>query len=232
MRPITGCLLLLVALSFLACGDDDAKGGQSGAAPAAEADGRPEPSQPPLRTNAVARGLAPGLLRFEDLPGGWRVSREQAGSPEDTDLCGTNLAGIERQREKRGEAGAAYEQSPSGPYLVETIAAYPPGVAERVLADLAAVVQTCREVTIRDEEGGANLWQLTPLTFPPFGDETLAFREYWPPNGVEALVVYIRRGDRIMTLIQIAVNARVDRLQFESFVSRAYERFLRLDGAR
>ena len=160
------------------------------------------------------------------------MSREQAGSPEDTDLCGTNLADIERQRDKLGEAGAAYERSESRPYLVETIAAYPPGVAERVMAELTTIVQDCREATIRDDEGGTSRWDLTPVSFPQFGDQTVAFREYWSANGVEALIVYVRRGDRVMTLIQVAINSRVDRLQAETFVSRAYERFLRLGDGR
>jgi hypothetical protein len=75
-----------------------------------------------------------------------------------------------------------------------------------------------------------NTWQLTPLTFPQFGDQTLAFREYFPANDVEAIVVYVRRGDRIMVLLDIAINARVDRLQTETLVGRAYERFTQLGG--
>ena len=49
---------------------------------------------------------------------------------------------------------------------------------------------------------------------------------------MKAVIVYIRRGDRIMTLLHIAINRRVERLATETFVSRAYEHFLRLDSGR
>ena len=46
------------------------------------------------------------------------------------------------------------------------------------------------------------------------------------------MIVSIRRGDRIMTLLHIAINSRVERLETEALLSRAYERFLRLDSGR
>ena len=186
----------------------------------------------PRATGIAGSSLTRGLLRFEDMPGGWRLNAESMSSPENTEICGANLAALEQHRQKLGEAAISFERSQSGPYLAETLAAYPPGLAERVMVDLKAAVQSCTEVIIRDDEGSLSTWQLTPVSFPQFGDETLAFREYWPANNVEALVVYIRHGDRIAVLLHIAINGRVDRLQTEVFVSRAYERFAQLMTGR
>jgi hypothetical protein len=166
------------------------------------------------------------------MPGGWQFNAESAGSPENTDICHQNLATLEQHRQKLGEAAVGFQQSDNGPYFAETLAEYPPGVAERVMTDLSAAVETCRDITVRDDEGGTSTWELTPLQFPQFGDQTLAFREYWPANGVEAIVVYIRRGDRIMVLLHIAINSRVDRLQTETLAGRAYERFAQLSSGR
>jgi hypothetical protein len=192
----------------------------------------PAPSGGPRVTGPAGNSLRPGLLRFDDTPAGWVFNAESAGSPDDTTVCGTSLATLEQHRQKLGEAAIAFQRSDSGPYFAETIAAYPSGLAERVMADLTAAAQTCREVTVRDEEGSLSTWQLAPVSFPQFGDQTLAFREYWPANTVEAIVVYIRRGDRVLTLLAVAINSSVDRLQTETLVSRAYERFLRLDSGR
>lgn len=150
------------------------------------------------------------------------------GRPQDTDICTANLAILEQERQKLAEASIGFDRGESGPYLAQSLAAYPPGVAQHVMESLTSAVQSCRTVTVRDDEGSSSIWQLTPLTFPPFGDQALAFREYWPANGVEAIIVYIRRGDFITVLLHIAINSRVDRVQTETFVSRAYERFVRL----
>src|SRR5262249_51317155 len=164
-----------------------------------------------------AEALSRGLVSVQDLPAGWRLSQDSGGSPEDTDLCGANLAAIEHQRQKLGEAASSFERGGSGPYLVQTLAAYPSGVAEQVMSDLAAAIASCRQATIRDEEGSLSTWELAPIPFPQLGDQTIAFREYLPTNDVEAVIVYIRRGDRITVLLSIAIRAHVDLIQTEAF---------------
>jgi hypothetical protein len=228
-------LVVLAVLALSACGKDG--GGKAATGPAPDdasttAGSRSGANPGPRATGAAGSDLTRGLLRFEDMPAGWRLSAQSAGSPDDTELCGTSLATLEQHRGKLGEAAVGFERGESGPYVAQTLAAYPPGVAERVMTDLATAVQTCREVTVRDEEGSLSTWQLTPLSFPQFGDATVAFREYWPANGVEAIIVYLRRGDRIAALLHIAVNGRVDRIETETLVSRAYERFQQLNAGR
>ncbi len=73
-------------------------------------------------------------------------------------------------------------------------------------------------------------WQLSvPLLFPQLGDQTVAFRQYEPVNAIDAVVVYIRRGDRVTTLVQVAIRTRVDLGQLEGFARRAAEKLAAAD---
>jgi hypothetical protein len=232
-RLTSAAFALLLVVGLVACGGNDDDRTSSGSAETNQTPGiRERASGTPRTTGQAGDSLARGLLKFEDMPAGWTFNAESAGSPEDTDVCGTDLASLEQHRQKLGEAAIGFQHGESGPFFAETLAEYPPGTAERVMTDLAAAVQSCPEVVIRDDEGGTSTWQLSPLTFPEFGDQTVAFREHWPANGVEAIIVYIRRQNRIMVLLHIAINSRVDRLQTETLAGRAYERFNRLDSGR
>ncbi len=117
-----------------------------------------------------------------------------------------------------------FQQSEIGPFLVHAVAAYPTGVAVQVLTGLAATVGSCRQITVRDTEGSLTQWEVSLVPFPQLGDQTVAFREYQAVNQVEALVVYIRRGDVVAVLVDIAVRAAVDRRQTELLARRADEK--------
>jgi hypothetical protein len=201
----------------------------TGSGAGAGAGGRSMPGEPP-RTGPLADRLRRALLSLHDLPAGWRRSEDARGNPADTAVCGTTLASLERQADKLAEVEIGFQQSGIGPFLVHAVAAYPTGVAERVLTNLAAAVGSCRQIVVRDTEGSLTPWEVHPVPFPPLGDQTVAFREYQAVNQVEALVVYVRRGDMVAVLVDIAVRAPVDQRQAEMRARRADERLA--DAAR
>jgi hypothetical protein len=162
-------LVVFVVLAFTACrgqNDSTAATGQPLAATAVSAPAaRRSPASLPPRTGPLADRLSRGLLSVHNLPGGWKLSQEARGDPEDTDLCGTNLASLEQQRTKLAEVEAGFDRGASGLFLVHAITAYPEVVAQRMLDGLAAV-QACQQLVIRDDEGTLTTWELTPLSAP------------------------------------------------------------------
>lgn len=230
---IVGALLICSALLAWACGGSDKQESPGGQGAAPDSGGAATPSSARRQPNPGADRLFAGLLSVSDMPQGWARSRDTtAGNPEDTDICTQNLADLEQHRQKLAEASIGFDRGESGPFLAQTLAVYPPGVAQQVMDNLGKAIETCREVTVRDEEGASSLWQLTRLTAPELGDQALAFREYQPANLVEAQIVYIRKGDYITVMLHIAINSRVDRTQTDAFASRAYERLLHVAGER
>jgi hypothetical protein len=227
-------LVLAIALALTACGGKNTSAPAGSAAlgeptPQATATvARRPPASAPPRTGPLADRLSRALLSVQDLPGGWRLSRDARGDPDDTTLCGTGLGTLEQQRAKLAEVDVGFERGTTA-FIVQAVAAYPPGMAQRVLDDLAATVQPCHELVTRDDEGTLAEWQLTPIPFPQLGDQTVAFREYQAVNQVEALVVYIRRGDLVTVLLDIAIRAPVDRAHTEA-LARQIERKLAAVG--
>jgi hypothetical protein len=183
-----------------------------------------QPAFSPPRTGPLADHLTKSLLTIHDVPGGWRLSQDARGDPEDTDFCGQNLSSIEAHRTKLAEVEVGFERGSDGPFLVHAIAAYPEGTAQATMDRLTAAIASCVEITVRDDEGTASTWQVQPLSFPSLGDQSVAFREFQTVNQVEAVVVYLRRGNLVGIVIGIALRAPVDRVQLESLARLADER--------
>jgi hypothetical protein len=225
------CAVVLLAVGMIACGRGN--GGASGERAVAPdvAAPRDQPRATPVRDGPEAERLWRALLSAFDLGGGWHPAQDARGAPEYTNICAANLATLERQGQKTAEVGASFEQSPSGPFVGQTLAAYPPGVAEQVLADLRAATRDCNAVSVYDPtEDSWSVWQLSPLETQTVGDESLAFRQSFPPHAVDAEVVYIRRGDAISVLVHVAIGERIDPRQTENMARRAEERMRQLDG--
>lgn len=227
-------VLLAFALMIGACGGVTAPSQPGGSTlPPSAASRAPGPAGfAPSRTGPVADKLAKALLTSYDVPASWKRSKDVRGDPEDTTICDTSLATLEQHRAKLAEVDVGFERGSAGPFVVQAAAAYPAGTAPRVMDSLAAAVQPCRTLTVRDEEGTLTQWELTPIPFPQLGDQTVAFREYQPVNAVAALVVYVRRGDLVTVVITIAIRAPVDRAQAERFARRADEKLAAVAAGR
>lgn len=184
------------------------------------------------KPSAASERLARALLSIEDLPGGWSRSMDARGTPADTEICAASLARLEESASALATAEESFQRGGSGPYLVQSVTAYPPGGAERVMANLGAATHGCESVTVKDEEGQATNWQLSVLNFPHLADETLALREYQTVNNVEAVVVYIRKDDLVTVLLSIAVFNRVDFGQTEAVARAAAARLSQYVASR
>lgn len=226
LSPIAAAVLVIAA-----CGGGRGHGKTSGAVAPKASSATPILRQGPPSTGPEAQRLASALLAVPDLPGGWRLGQDTRSTPEDTNLCGANLATIERQGQKLAEVGVSFQQSPSGPYLSQTLTAYSGGLAQQVLDALRAAAGSCNTVTVKDkQEGSFSNWELTTPPFPQLGDQTLALREYLPAGNVEAIIVYVRRGDLLSVLLHVSVGQPIDRTQTEAFARRADEKLAQVVG--
>jgi hypothetical protein len=221
---------LVLVLAVVSCGGDDARGKGGEAAtdtPAPAARGTSRPSGP-TSSGALGERVSSALLTIHDMPSGWRLGSDARGDPDDTTWCGVSLGTLEQHRRKLGQADIAFERGEAGPFLTQSVVAYPEGMARQVLDDLTSSAGGCAEVTVRDDEGTLSTWQSSRIPFPELGDQTLALRQFFPVNNIEALVVYIRRGEYVTTLVHIAIRQPVDRAQTEAFARLADTRLSQL----
>jgi len=160
------------------------------------------------------------------MPTGWTggVSSEedQADSSTYTFLC------TELQSRALEKVEAEFKKSQLGPFLGHSVALYAQDEVEGTFADLYAASQACTEWTTTKEDGTQQVWQLTPLSFPQFGDESFAVRvtsEVSLLGILEVDSVYIRKGRFIMSVQYMVVGLQgINSEQTEAFVRIAYEK--------
>ena len=230
---VLAALVLLLTAMVAACGGGDDRRSRGEAAtdtpvPAARGTNRPAG---PTSSGALGERVSSALLTIHDMTSVWRLGSDARGDPDDTTWCGVSLGMLEQHRQKLGQADIAFERGEAGPFLTQSVVAYPTGTARRVLDDLTDAAGGCAEVTVRDDEGTLSTWQSSRIPFPELGDQTLALRQFFPVNNIEALVVYIRRGDYVATLVHIAIRQPVDLGQTEAFAWLADAKLAQLGRA-
>lgn len=170
------------------------------------------------------RLLAPYLLTLEDVPSGWVTApalRNEATSAAATSLCTRPLGGIA----PKAEAAAAFHESQLGPSIVQVLAQYEAGGAERAMGAIGQGVDSCgtwtETVQGTEVEAAAGRFQ-----FPDVGDQAIAYRievqgggEFLFATVVVDTVVW-RRGE-IISIVQLSDLGRPDPETLRTLVRKA-----------
>ena len=186
-------------------------------------------SDPPRSEPLTTAQLTELLLTREDVGASWKV-----GIPNDPvrPFCG-----MEFPATATAEVVITFrEDNPTYTAVPQFVQAFPPGEAERAMADGLARIQACtgwvdgidalgKEITVR----------VSPISFPTFGDDTLALRKSAEVSilGTQTLdVIYVRRGDLVTTIIYwpwFGDASDIDSEQVESFARLANLKLAALD---
>lgn len=177
------------------------------------------------------------LLTTGDLPSGW-MSTSLKISPDDAKPCGQDLALLTRAT---AQTRADFEAGSLGPFITQSVAIYPPGMAAQAMNDTVALLGRCREW--KEDERGSNVTiKTSPLSFPSLGDATLpvqveidgiANRDGLAGGFLKGLLggktnlVFVRRGDAIVMIAHSAVglgSPGVDVALTEQIARRAEQR--------
>ncbi|MEZ4523018.1 MAG: hypothetical protein R3A46_15480 [Thermomicrobiales bacterium] len=141
----------------------------AGASPTPHPTFTPEPTPIP---NPISASLAPVLLATEDLPTGWRVSREviEVALTDTDSICGVNV-----QDPAVAELAGNYEASVVGPYALQSLSLYDgPENAAAVISQLRVAYGSCPSTGYEYEDGTWGF--ISPVAYPAVGDESFAIR--------------------------------------------------------
>jgi len=176
--------------------------------------------------------LRSALILLEDLPAGWTVIPPEP-QKKDEDFCG-----FEKQKVHQpvAEANASFQQSESDSFLGHILESYDGNEAEDVADQFLAVSRSCSGWTATDDQDGHQTkWQLTKLSFPNVGDQTVAVRltSATRIGAVELDFALVRRGQTISTISYATTGLQgIDSARTEEFVRLADQKLQSLDELR
>lgn len=216
-----------------ACGDDQEERARTVDPPVSEAsddepedldgedvDDEPEPEPEP---DPEGFGVEEALLTLDDMPTGWtQEPGEGPGGDEQATLCDVEPLD---EVEALEEGSAEFSAGDFGPLLSHTVAAFERGGAEQSLERFFEALDDCEEWT-EETEDGPMTFRPTALSFPSFGDETLAIRVDVESELVDMTMDMIawRRDDVLSLILAIEVFGAPDAEQIEELVATADER--------
>jgi len=224
LRLVRLSLLALLALApaLIACGEDDEGGTTTAAAPPPA----PATSPPATSTAPTSTAGAPDQARLEealltegDLPGDWVAASPSASEP----LCG--LPPLQEGASRSTSAAFVSDAPPA--ILSHEVHAYPAGMAEQVMRDVAGAFSDCEE-----DVGGAAI-RLSAAAPPALGDEALAFTGEAVQQGAPRLrveLVLIRRSS-LVALVAWSGEQAPERSVLDPILAEADRRLFTLGGA-
>lgn len=127
----------------------------------------PPASKPP-------QDVADLLFSLQDMPSGWTVTPPGTDDSDSTQICDVQDPVSTVTRGSSGEVG--FSQSEFGPFLSQAVGVYQFDDAERVMDNISAILKGCVSWTEFNDDGDPVVWRLSQLSFPKFGDETVAAR--------------------------------------------------------
>lgn len=238
-KALTCAVLLLLAT---ACGGGDSDRAETVSTPAPD----PTPTATPSPDDAAEDGESDAepadaeaaLLRVGDLPTGWSTDPsddddgdddgpDDDGPDDGASLCDQDLVD---EFDAVSEASASFAAGNMGPFLEHLVAILDDGQAEQALDRMLEALESCDEWT-EDTEEGPTTYRPSPLSFPTFGDQTVAVRidvENEMVSGTVDMITW-RRGDAVSVVIASAIFDAPDAEQLEEIVAAADERLGEVD---
>ncbi len=212
MKKIVAMVVVLGLVSGACSGEDD---------PAERADTVDDAAEVETGSDGTEENAAgdvdveQALLTLEDMPTGWTTSpdagEEDEGAAEFCD--GLDIT----DDEPDAEAEASFEGSEMGPFVSNAVARFDGGGATR-FAQLRQAIDGCGDFDTTDEEGNTLTGRLSAVSFPEFGEESLAVRLSGTVTTVAdpdfgelefpmaADLIFFRQGDVVAGLFHIAID--------------------------
>ncbi len=212
MKKIVAMVVVLGLVSGACSGEDDSAERADTVDDAAEV----ETGSDGTEENAARDvDVEQALLTLEDMPTGWTTSpdagEEDEGAAEFCD--GLDIT----DDEPDAEAEASFEGSEMGPFVSHAVARFDGGGATR-FAQLRQAIDGCGDFDTTDEEGNTLTGRLSAVSFPEFGEESLAVRLSGTVTTVAdpdfgelefpmaADLIFFRQGDVVAGLFHIAID--------------------------
>lgn len=213
----TATLGLALALLVTGCGGDDSDDRattvtpqQSASAPAAE-----QPDEDAPEGTLSRAQLQEALLTVPDLPTGYKqgtASRDddtptQSDNPE----CAARFDELDSAEDEAvATAEASFEGPGLGTLLEQSLASFTDQDRQsEQLATITELLSDCPSFTMTDADGAESTVNISPLSFPKLGDETLAvgFAIETPELTLTLNFVTIRVGSTLQTVYQGGLSA-------------------------
>lgn len=185
------------------------------------------PTPKPSKGLPTTDQLKTALLTLSDMPTGWTTSDQTGSDNSSSSMCGATPTPTSSDETT---VSVDFQRSQLGPFLTEQINAVPSGQMKKVFDKIKNSL-SCTSWTEPDSEGTPTTYQLSPLSFPKMGDDTFAFRMSGG-SGIftfEADAVYIRVGDSIITIANVAVGS-VNSDLTESIAQKAVDKLQAFNG--
>jgi hypothetical protein len=208
----------------VACGGGEERASTIESVAANQQSGRSVSPTPEKLQNVSREQLNSALLTLGDLPTGWTTTAPQPDNPEDN-ICDFDEKTVSQPL---ADLKVDFQRAETGPFLVQTLQSYEGDGAEKVLSAFLEKFQSCSSWTTTDDKGKQTKWQVSGLSFPKSGDQTIAMRiasEATILGILELDFVVIRRG-RIINAVgygELGFKG-IDSSQTEQFVKRADEK--------
>lgn len=148
------------------------------------------------------------LLTIEDVPTGYAVYTDPTPDDNGSSLCdGYDPAS---EHPELAKANADFSQGgETGPFIYNSVAVFSPGEAEAFMESMSDAFNACQTFTETNADGTTYTFTLSPLSFPSFGDETLATRATFDAGIVSGVadLVYVRNGNSIFQVSTLGMGS-------------------------
>ncbi|MBW3547979.1 MAG: hypothetical protein KY452_07590 [Actinobacteria bacterium] len=211
MKKIVAMVVVLGLVSGACSGEDDSAERADTVDDAAEV----ETGSDGTEENASGDvDVEQALLTLGDMPTGWTTSPD-AGEEEEgaAEFCeGLDITDDEAD----AEAEASFEGSEMGPFVSNAVARFD-GAGDTRFAQLRQAIDGCEDFDVTDEEGTTLTGRLSAVSFPEFGEESLAVRLSGTVTTVAdpdfgelelpmAADLIFRQGDAVVGLFHLAID--------------------------
>ena len=196
------------------------------ASPATEMSATPNASP---STGGTAAGLPSAdqlksaLLVLADFPAGWSVSTSNESSADNTtgSSCGVTATPTPSDEVK---AGVDFQQTDLGPFVSEEITVLPEGEMQAAWDQLKQSL-SCPQYTDTDSEGTPTTYQLTQLSIPKMGDDSIAVHLTGTTSGYAFQVdtVFVRIGNYVVSIANLSLD-QVDNDLTTTITQKAVDR--------
>lgn len=174
------------------------------------------------------------LPTVDDLPEGWVRDPDEDDEDDGEDTiepaeCQEIMTALEDQAdeiEPAAEASREFQADDFGPFLMVEVKSYEEPMDEDRLPEMRDALAECREFTSTDEDGATAEFTTEGLSFPNFGEESLAFRMDLDLGmfAGAAEIVFVRAGHNGITFMSLAFGDEPDTELLEEIARTTMER--------
>jgi hypothetical protein len=230
---VLGVLGALAAMLIVGCSDNPPRRSETVSGGAGSDTSRAPGGSPSSGTadgtdaTLTQRQAEAALLTAADLPTGWSVERKKPEEDQDKvrpARCDALFAQADEGGTPAAEAEAEYSSGGFGPIVSHTVTSEDKSMAEG-LGLLLHALDSCPTFTsISAEDGSKTKFSVLPLSFPSFGERSVALRMTGTAQGFNVVVdvVFIAEGHAGITIVAGGLTP-LPAKQFKAFAKKAVD---------